>query len=180
LAHIYEKFMAWVEKPRGLLGFSAAGDTAAVLLLLDRGCDIEQSWRGSTALMEASAHGHPSTVRALLDRGANINPAPRWNWDSFACAVAGGSPEIVQMFLERGADINSKDPEHEVSSLMRAAQVGSCEIALMLLERGVDINECDSEGRTALTYAREYHHPDVVDLLVQRGGVETEDWLDVP
>ena len=180
MAGALDKFKAWVKKPRGLLAMAEAGDTAGVLDLLDRGCDTEQSWQGTTAIMMAAIGGHAPTVQALLNRGANINPAFLWDWDSFAYAVMGGSLEVVQIFLKRGADINAKDPEHEITSLMRAAERGSVDIVKLLLDLGMDVNACDSEEKTALTYARRYHRPDVMQLLTQRGGRETAGWLGIP
>ncbi|HZT43846.1 MAG TPA: ankyrin repeat domain-containing protein [Chthonomonadaceae bacterium] len=146
------------------------GDTDQVLALLDQGANIEASRNYMTVLMWAAFGGHADTVRALLKRGAKINPHIVYDWNSFHMAVMGGNPEIVDLFLKQGADVNTKDPEHEITALMYAAQDGHLEVVRLLLDHGAEINARDSiSGSSALSYAAS---PEIKTLLKQRGAEE--------
>ena len=56
-----------------LIEAAKKGDTATVLVLLEKGADIEtrDDEYKATPLLHASAKGHPKTVQALIDKGAN-------------------------------------------------------------------------------------------------------------
>ena len=48
---------------------------------------------------------------------------------------------------------------------MHAARLGLCEIIKLLIEKGANLTITNNQGKTALDYAREYNHPDIVDIL---------------
>ncbi len=179
MGNFWKAIKSWLSESRldvELLEAAEKGDTNKVLTLLDQGANVEARKGYDTALMLAALGGHADTVRLLLHRGANINPNLLYDWFSFHCAVLGGSSEIVRLFLEHGADANTKDPEHEITALMYAAENGYIEIVRLLLEYGAEINVYDWMGRTAFMLAEEY--PQIVTLLKQKGAKEEppEDW----
>lgn len=155
---------------RELLEAAQKGDTNTALGLLDQGANIEARKDYHTPLMLAAQGGHADMARLFLRRGAVINPTVLYDWDSFHSAVLGGNPEIARLFLEQGADANVKDPEHEVTALMYAAENGDLEIVRLLLEYGAEVNARDWMGRTALGLAEPY--PEIVTILQQKGAKE--------
>lgn len=159
-----------------LVKAATAGDTERIVVLLEQGADPEARSGYQTALMTAAWAGHADAVRLLLKSGAKINPALVYDWDSFHCAVLGGNGGIVRLFLEHGADANTKDPEHEITALMYAAENGRLEVVRLLLDCGAEIDAYDWMGRTAFMQAEEY--PEIRALLRQRGAREgpPEDW----
>ncbi len=173
MGNIKKAIQSWWQRSnldRDLTLAAEKGDTNQVLALLDQGANIEASRNYMTALMWAASEGHADTVHALLKRGAKINPRVLYDWDSFQFAAMGGNPEIVRLFLKQGADANTKDPEHEVTVLMQAAQNGYLEAVRLLLDHGAEINARDSiTGASALSYAAS---PEIEALLKQRGAEE--------
>lgn len=53
---------------------------------------------------------------------------------------------------------------------MLAAQNGYCEIAQILLDGGARINARTLDGKTALSLAAGFNHPDIVKLLTGVAG----------
>jgi ankyrin repeat protein len=159
-----------------LLKAAEKGETETVKALLDQGADANARKGPDTALMLAASGGHAETARFLLERGADINPRSLYDWCSFHTAVLGGSAEVVRLFLERGADVNAKDPEHEITALMGAAENGYLEIAGILLDKGAEINAYNWMGQTAYMLAEE--DPAIQALLREKGArpEPPEDW----
>lgn len=53
---------------------------------------------------------------------------------------------------------------------MLAAQNGYREIVQILLDGGARINARTLDGKTTLSLAARFNHPDIVRLLIERGG----------
>ena len=58
------------------------------------------------------------------------------------------------------------------SPLHEAAANGFLEFAKLLVENGADVNQKDDSGKTPLTIALEYKHPNVAKFLREHGGVQ--------
>ena len=173
MGNLRKAIQSWLQRSRQERDLTLAaekGDTDQVLALLDQGADVDASRSYRTALMWAALYGHADTVRALLKRGAKINPHIVYDWDSFHMAVLGGNPQIVDLFLKQGADVNTKDPEHEITALIYAAESGYLEVVRLLLDHGAEIHARDWASRTALICAGGY--PEIEALLKQRGAEE--------
>lgn len=52
---------------------------------------------------------------------------------------------------------------------MSAATRGDAETVKLLLAAGADVNARIASGQTALTYAREENHPEIIRLLQEAG-----------
>lgn len=134
------------------------GNTEIVEKLLKNGVDVEERYRGWTALIKASQQGHIEILKMLLENDADVNARLQGGKDSTALIQAshGGHTEIVRMLLENGADVNATAPTgyHEATALMEASQQGHIEIVKMLLENGANVNAKDEDGRTALDKAK--------------------------
>lgn len=59
----------------------------------------------------------------------------------------------------------------EAAQLIKAAAEGKLEVVRSLLESKVDPNSVDGDGRTALHWAAWENHPQVVQLLLERGAL---------
>jgi ankyrin repeat protein len=132
------------EERAAIFRAAEAGDTAAVMLMLDLGFPIET--RGDdrgTPLHAAAYTGSADTVRLLLDRGADIHARDTtWNSTPLVWAAVGSGErpqsnkaadwvETVRILLERGASTDDitlspddpKPPSPEVAELL-SAQLG--------------------------------------------------------
>ncbi len=81
-------------------------------------------------------------------------------------AASHGAFHILRFLLDIGiTGINDLD-EHGRTALMLAAFSGHLKIARYLLEHGADVNIASDTGATALSYAKDTHNAEMVDLLM--------------
>lgn len=148
-----------------------SGDSALVRDLLARGagpnaCDS----RGWTALFLAIDAGSVEAVQALLDHGADLNM--KMTGDStLQVAAFRDNLVIARMLLERGAgvDVNFRGAEGN-TPLKTAAEHGNTELAKLFLDAGADPDYVGGiDGLSVLGMAAMMGHPDVVQLLLDRG-----------
>jgi ankyrin repeat protein len=151
-----------VERDWAILLASLKGHTPIVVLLLDRGADINFDDGG--ALVGAALQGCLATVTLLLDRGADVHTQEdRPLLKSAQC----GRLETVRLLLDRGADLSVGDDK----PLRSAASKGYLEVVRLLLDRGADVH---AGNERALQKARRKGHTAVEALLIERGAREPE------
>ena len=82
-----------------------------------------------------------------------------------------GDPIVVKALIEHGAHDFDTLNDDDLPVLVWAAAEGHADIVQALLERGADVSaydhECGEWG--ALHYARQFHHPDIVQILLKAG-----------
>ena len=115
-------------------------------------------------------HVDEKIVKCLLEHGMDVNNRSRERVRLTLLTAAAGSGQIslVKLLLAAGADVNATSAvglsRKICTPLMAAAESGWTEIVPILLEAGADVN-ASVEGKTALGFAMENKHADVVDLL---------------
>jgi len=77
---------------------------------------------------------------------------------------------MVELLIAKGADINAG--EGEWTALHGAADQGRRDIAELLIAKGADVNAKESDGKTALSLAKEKGHDEIVELLRKHGAKE--------
>jgi ankyrin repeat protein len=101
----------------------------------------------------------------LLDHGAKVDPRDPAGRTALMYASSGPFVETVELLLEHGADPLAVDQEEHFTPLMFAASEGQAEVVRVLLEHGSDPSMMDVDGDTALSFATQHGHAEVVDLL---------------
>src|SRR5690349_7186458 len=116
------------------------------------------------------------SLLALLVPQTQTNPKQELN-DQLFEAVRKGDAAAVKSALDRGADVNAKF-RYGTTALFKAAERGNAEVAKLLLDRGADVNVKDTfYGATAMSWAIDGKHVDVVRLLLAKSAEEIEDVL---
>ena len=116
------------------------------------------------------------SLMALLVPQAQTNPKQELN-DQLYEAVRKGDAAAVTALLDKGADVNAKY-RYGTTALFKAAERGNAEVAKVLLDRGIDINVKDTfYHTTAMSWALQNDHYEVVRLLLQKGAEGAEDVL---
>lgn len=130
------------------------GDLKSVRKLVETGVDVDvRHWfSGFRPLISASASGHPNVVKFLLSKGAGID-----------LQVSPDYPEKHQ----------------HATALMMACLNGHHKVVETLLDAGADVNSNvkDNVYPTALDYAIQGKHLDIVRRLQKAGAVLTPDAL---
>ena len=92
-------------------------------------------------------------------------------------AVRKGDVAAVTAALDRGADVNAKF-RYGATALFKAAERGNAEVTKVLLDRGADVNVKDTFYRaTAMSWALQNDHLNVVRLLLEKGAEGADDVL---
>ena len=170
---VYPHHLPRAEGVTALARASGSGQMETVQLLLDRGADVNLGSvsEGVKPLLLASWEGEKGVdvMRLLLDGGADVEAADNHGFTALMGASCLGTVEAMRLLLDRGADINATDKGVDVgvrrTPLMCASDNGKVEAVRLLLDRGADINATDKDGKTALMFAVECKHMEIVRLL---------------
>jgi len=150
---------------------AATGQTTQLQKLIEQDPSLVNSYSpdGFTPLGLAVFFGHAEAVDALLAAGAEVNAAYRetMKLTPLGSAMAVGRNDIARTLIAHGADVNAR-AANDLRPLHTAAARGNLESATLLLDHGADINAASSDGKTALTYAEERNHPEMVEFLKNR------------
>ena len=150
---------------------AAAGQTAQLWKLIEQDASLVNSYSpdGFTPLGLATFFGHAGTVDALLAAGTEVNAAYRetMKLTPLGSAMAIGRNDLARTLIAHGADVNVK-AVNDLRPLHTAAARGNLESATLLLEHGADISATTTDGKTALAYAEEHDHPEMVEFLKSR------------
>ncbi|KAG9529359.1 purine and uridine phosphorylase, partial [Aureobasidium melanogenum] len=147
---------------------SLNGDDKTVQLLLDRGADIDVRGEDQeTALTKALNGDHYTTVQLLLENNAFLS------LDDFIDALRGDTQRgerLVSIMLPYvTADLAAQEDRKGMNMLHYAAAYGSEATARKCLDLGVDFRVRDYRGMTALDWAANREHLNIVKALVRAG-----------
>ncbi|XP_018322507.1 ankyrin repeat, SAM and basic leucine zipper domain-containing protein 1-like [Agrilus planipennis] len=150
-------------------------DLETVNQLLDEGLDITVTVRDNwNLIMLAASTGAVAIVQELINRGADVS----CNRDKYttlmaACSCPSStapyekSAQIAKLLVEHGADVNAISRKR-MTPLMYAASNGNVEIVQQLLPL-CDKDAEDNQGWTALFWAVNDNHAEVVKVLLEAG-----------
>jgi len=145
---------------------AALGELADAQRLVAEGVavDVVES-EGRTPLMVAAFDGHRHVVSFLLVEGADVDHRDGNGRTALMYASSGPFVETVELLLDAGAEVDAQGLLEGFTALMTAAAEGQLDVVQLLLDRGADPAIQDVDGDTALTFALENGHHEVVSLL---------------
>ncbi len=123
---------------------------------------------GSTALMQAALYGRREIVLFLVGHGADVNAKDRYGHTALMWASAGGYREIASFLISKGADVNARNVDSSIKLVWTPVAAGKEKMALLVMNTGKTGGSA-GKGKTALAFAREAGHNDLVELLRKHG-----------
>jgi len=118
-----------------------------------------------TPMMFAAFNGHTQVVEFLLEKGAQVDTRDISGRTGLMYASSGPYGDTVMLLLSRGAEVDVQGKLEGFTALMTAAAEGQLEVVRYLLDHGADRSLEDKDGDTALSFARQKGHAEVVELL---------------
>ena len=146
------------------------GDRGALRSLLAQHADVNATQAdGATALHWAAHRDDLEMATLLIEAGAEVNVANDYGVTPLSLACTNGSPAMIRRLLKAGADPNTARLTGE-TAIMTAARTGNLEAVKALLAFGPDLNRRETRReQTALMWAVEQIHPQIVRLLIEHG-----------
>ena len=146
---------------------AAAGDSRAVLTLLDEGTKIdERDGDGRTVLHHAAAAGHAHLVETLLGRGAQFETVDEGAWSPLHSAASAGRGEVVDVLVKAGAQLEKGAGSSGSTPLVLGSSKGHQNVVRALLGGGANTLAVDSSGATSLHRAAGNGHVAILDMLI--------------
>ena len=149
------------------------GNEEVVRELLEQGADPQNLGMLSlTPIQTAARNGYADIVQLLIDYGVSPNNEEDTNFcwcTPFNLAAARGYVDVINVLIAAGADINLQIGGY-VTPLMIAAYTGQIDVVLLLLEKQeCDINLENRYGETAIFFAADHGHADIINHLIVNG-----------
>jgi len=163
-------------------------DISKIKSLIAQNVDLEiKKFDGKTALHVAVREGCIDIVTVLLKHGAEVNIQDNSGYTPLHYAYIEKNNEIEELLLSKGADIDAA--EFGWTALMFAAREGRKEMVELFINKGANIEAVnndgytalhlavrdivklllDNDGRTALMYAAEQGHKEIIEILLLKG-----------
>ena len=123
---------------------------------------------------DSALMGHSFRMKVVYALGVEVNAAGcegRYCYNAMWGAAYGGYDDEIEFLLKRGADPNARPPRLRMTPLMLAAYQGHESTVRLLLENGSDPN-ATVDGETALSFARQKKHSQIIEILRAAGAGE--------
>jgi len=118
-------------------------------------------------------------LRTSWLRHGFLSPASRRTEASgLRTAAYMGHTDVVKYLINKGADVHAtcrRFDDRAFTPLHLAAWSGRADVVRTLLTEGADANLKTKKGRTALYFAQERDHTDVVNLLRTHAATKAQD-----
>jgi uncharacterized protein len=134
-------------------------NTAIIPLLVERGVNILRE-DGGISPSVAGYLKQVSLLHQMLEAGAEV---------TLSDAAGSGDVDLVQSLLDTGADINEIEENYGTTPLTYVSQTGDAAMVQFLLSRGAEVNQKNRYGKTALSFAQERGHNEIISLLKAAG-----------
>ena len=151
-----------------LVDAARAGNTAAAMMMIDQGADVNApSSDGTTALHWAIHRDDVTLFQQLIKARADVKAVNAYGATPMSEAAVVGDLALITALLKAGADVESPNADGQ-TALMIIARTGNVEAARLLIRRGAKVNAREKwRGQTALMWAAAQSQPEMVKELLQ-------------
>lgn len=148
---------------------ASENDIETMTVLIEAGAQVDgKNSDGNTPLFWAAYHGHEEAVSWLLEKRADPNVRYVSGRSVLSPVCMHGYSGILKMLLDAGAKPIYTCHADGETPLMIAAYNGRYDCVEVLLEAGADPYVKDKHGNTALSFAKDCGHEEIVKLLQER------------
>eukprot|EP00048_Salpingoeca_helianthica_P020344 m.246984 g.246984 ORF g.246984 m.246984 type:complete len:362 (-) comp46978_c0_seq1:126-1211(-) len=149
-----------------LMWAARQGNVKNIIELTRLGANLQTRNRFEWTLLHgAAAGGHAAALAFLLDKGLDVNAVDRLGWTPIMYAALNDQTEAIEMLLNHYAATHPV--RGGLTPLMIAAAAGNPRAVDSLLSRGLSPFHTSEEGHTALSFAEQNNHQNLVALLTR-------------
>lgn len=152
-----------------------AGNSKVVEYLIKKGANVnavkisqdgeKAGLKLESALMIAVRRGYFDIVKLLVENGADLEQQyESANYDTAIITASIYGRDILEYLIKKGANINYQNSKGE-TALMNAARKGWIDNVKVLMKYGTDKELKDKEGHTALYFAKQYKHKEIIEFI---------------
>mgnify|MGYP001335393002 FL=1 len=123
---------------------------------------------------EAAEKGDLADVKRHVKRGAALNANENDAPTPIECAIAEGHLEVVKYLVGQGVSPKESLGGGNASPLALAAGFGHLDIVKFLVASGANVNMRLPDGSSAVTWAKDSDHADVVKWLLDNGAEDID------
>lgn len=132
--------------------------TKMVQYLLDKGADVNASYKGMKPIHMASRKDDPIVMKLLIDKGADFREKGRDGYTPLMASVELGLIENARVLLQNGADVNEKLPDDNTLLIAiiddeKRTPKEKEKMINLLLDYGADPFIKDPDGSNAIGHA---------------------------
>jgi hypothetical protein len=139
-------------------------DMAKLKSLLTEGEDPNDIYKSWSAVNQAAQGGHCEMIKILVDAGADIT-LRSLNVSPLYSAIKENYYHCARYLLDQGAEVDTRQYQNLNTPLIRAAKDGYIESVQLLLEFGADPLAESYAGDSAIAWARNKGHTEIVKLM---------------
>ncbi|XP_026202251.1 cyclin-dependent kinase 4 inhibitor C isoform X2 [Anabas testudineus] len=144
---------------------SASGNLSEVLLMLQRGADVNGLNEFKRTALQVVMLGHTALVEALLDAGADLSRCdPVLSLSVTHDAAREGFVDTVRALMRHGADVNVADQLGNLP-LHLAAKEGHLEVVKLVIEQTANPQTANKQGFTAGQLASAHKKKDTAEYI---------------
>ncbi|MFC2156630.1 ankyrin repeat domain-containing protein [Acidobacteriota bacterium] len=130
-----------------------------------------------TPLHIAVDEGNIESASFLLSKGAEVNLANYKKETPLHIAANEGRAELTKLLLENDADPTLREMRDRIPLFLACNWGNDLETVRLLIDAGSDVNDRNAGGEILFTSTLYYGRKDIIDLLIDRGGVMPNDEL---
>jgi ankyrin repeat protein len=128
-------------------------------------------------IFDAIKDNRTALALELLGKGSDVQPVDKEGMSALMWAVVMQNFEVIKALLARHANVNLKSSYGQTALMFCAIQHKTdTKFMTALLDAKANIHIRDSSGQTALFYTVQYEHPELTNLLLDKGAdINTRD-----
>lgn len=120
-----------------------------------------------TPLMKAALNGHTQAVLQLIQANADVNLVDKGGYSALMLAASNNHAEIIDLLINAGASPDLVEQTGGFTAMIWSAKLGHTATIRQLISAQADATAQDFDGKSALDWAKEMKHAEIITLLSQ-------------
>lgn len=117
--------------------------------------------------MKAALNGHTQAALQLIQANADVNLVDKGGYSALMLAASNNHAEIIDLLINAGANPDLVEQTGGFTAMIWSAKLGHTAAIRQLISAQADATAQDFDGKSALDWAKEMKHAEIITLLSQ-------------